>query len=145
MDIRHAPHSLTGQYLSGRRSIAVPPVRTPAQRGRALRVVEATGNNLHGVTVEFPLGLLTCVTGVSGSGKSTLVNETLYAGIARQLGLTGIDAPKVDRIERHIAVTGELDPQMVERLLDIANRCPVHRILTHQPVIVSEISAVTPR
>lgn len=50
--------------------------------------------------------------------------------------------PKVDRIERHIAVTGELDPQMVERLLDIANRCPVHRILTHQPVVVSEISAV---
>ncbi|MDP4608845.1 MAG: excinuclease ABC subunit UvrA [Burkholderiaceae bacterium] len=79
------PNSLTGQYLSGVRSIAVPEQRL-ARTGRdAIRVVNATGNNLKGVSVDFPLGLLTCVTGVSGSGKSTLVNETLYASLAHTL------------------------------------------------------------
>jgi excinuclease ABC subunit A len=77
--------SLTGLYLSGRRRIAVPPVRTPAQPGRAIRIVGATGNNLRDVTVEIPLGLLTCVTGVSGSGKSTLVVDTLYRHVAASL------------------------------------------------------------
>jgi excinuclease ABC subunit A len=88
-EIEAAPDSLTGQFLSGRRSIAVPPVRTPAQPGRALRVVGASGNNLQDVTVEFPLGLLTCVTGVSGSGKSTLVVDTLYRHVAASLQDSG--------------------------------------------------------
>jgi excinuclease ABC subunit A len=72
------PASLTGAFLSGRRRIAVPAERRAAQPGRAIRIVEATGNNLQGVTATFPLGLMTCVTGVSGSGKSTLVIDTLY-------------------------------------------------------------------
>ncbi|WP_442909511.1 excinuclease ABC subunit UvrA [Hydrogenophaga sp.] len=118
------PGSLTGQYLSGARSIAVPARRTPwlpvvkgaaaakaaafkprfapspaAERRAAreaahqatlgelqeIRVVNATGHNLKGVSAAFPVGLLTCVTGVSGSGKSTLVNDTLYAAVARTL------------------------------------------------------------
>ncbi len=81
------PASLTGQYLSGARRIARPPTRLPwrTQAPQALRVVGASGNNLRGVTVDFPLGLLTCVTGVSGSGKSTLVNDTLHKAAARQI------------------------------------------------------------
>ena len=116
------PESLTGQYLSGVKEIAVPKHRTawlpvvakaafndgkksrfapsPAAERRAareaahlasqselqeIRVIGATGNNLKNVSVAFPVGLLTCVTGVSGSGKSTLVNDTLYSAVARTL------------------------------------------------------------
>jgi len=71
------PASLTGQYLSGARSIKVPKVRRKGN-GKKLVVVNATGNNLQGVTAEFPLGKFICVTGVSGGGKSTLTIETLF-------------------------------------------------------------------
>ncbi len=122
-EVKAAPGSLTGQYLAGTLSIAVPKRRTPwlptvekvdpfagkkpsrfppspaAQRRAAreaqhlatqgamqsLRVVNASGHNLRNVSAEFPVGLLTCVTGVSGSGKSTLVNDTLYAAVARTI------------------------------------------------------------
>ena len=77
--------SLTGQYLSGKKEIAVPDKRRKAKKGRFVRVEGASGNNLHDVNVDFPLGLLTCVTGVSGGGKSTLVLETLWKGLARRL------------------------------------------------------------
>jgi excinuclease ABC subunit A len=77
--------SLTGDYLSGRRMIAIPAQRTAANPQRQLRILGATGNNLKHVELEIPVGLLTCITGVSGSGKSTLVNDTLYAGAARHL------------------------------------------------------------
>jgi excinuclease ABC subunit A len=120
-DVKATAASLTGQYLSGKKSIPVPARRTPwlpvldlapverkasrfppseaAQRRAAreaehlatrgvmqeIRIVGATGNNLKDVSVGFPVGLFTCVTGVSGSGKSTLVNDTLYAAVARTL------------------------------------------------------------
>ena len=77
--------SLTGQYLSGKKEIAVPDKRRKAKKGRFVRVEGASGNNLHDVNVDFPLGVLTCVTGVSGGGKSTLVLETLWKGLARRL------------------------------------------------------------
>ncbi len=70
--------SLTGQYLSGKKSIAIPKQRIPYDSDRQLVLSGATGNNLQAVTLSIPLGLMTCVTGVSGSGKSTLVNSTLY-------------------------------------------------------------------
>src|SRR5450755_4299420 len=91
------PDSITGQYLSGRRSIEVPGVRRAPNPGRMLRVIGATANNLKKVTAEFPLGLLTCVTGVSGSGKSTLINDTLYQSVARHLyGSSAEPAPYVE-------------------------------------------------
>ena len=70
--------SLTGQYLSGIRKIDVPSKRTPADSKKALKLSGCTGNNLKNVTLEIPVGLMTCITGVSGSGKSTLINGTLY-------------------------------------------------------------------
>ncbi|MDX9738388.1 MAG: excinuclease ABC subunit UvrA, partial [Azonexus sp.] len=88
------PGSLTGAYLSGLRSIAVPPVRRPPDPEKQLRVVGAHGHNLRDVTLELPVGLFTCITGVSGSGKSTLINDTLYAAAARHLyGSTSEPAP----------------------------------------------------
>lgn len=77
-EIMANPNSVTGQYLSGQREIAVPTERTPADPAKVLRLIGARGNNLKDVTLSIPVGLFTCVTGVSGSGKSTLINDTLF-------------------------------------------------------------------
>ncbi len=88
------PASLTGQYLSGGLSIQVPKKITPRDPAKQLTIHQASGNNLQNVTVSFPIGLLTCVTGVSGSGKSTLVNDTLYSFAARTInGASCIPSP----------------------------------------------------
>jgi excinuclease ABC subunit A len=79
------PDSLTGQYLSGRRRIDVPRLRNKPDPKRALSISGCRGNNLKNVTLNLPVGLFVCVTGVSGSGKSTLINDTLYAAVARSL------------------------------------------------------------
>jgi excinuclease ABC subunit A len=84
-DIMKNKESLTAAYLSGRRKIEVPKKRTKADPERLLHITGATGNNLKNVTLELPVGLLTCVTGVSGSGKSTLVNDTLFPALSRHL------------------------------------------------------------
>jgi excinuclease ABC subunit A len=94
--------SLTGQYLAGKLKIPVPARRQRQAGGtdaQGLRIVNARGNNLRGVTVEIPVGLFTCVTGVSGSGKSTLVNDTLYAAVARKLYQSHLEPAPHDEIE----------------------------------------------
>jgi excinuclease ABC subunit A len=93
------PASVTGDYLSGRRAIAVPARRRPPDPERQLRIVGARGNNLKSVTVSLPLGLFTCITGVSGSGKSTLINDTLAAAVARRLYGASAEAAPHDAIE----------------------------------------------
>ncbi len=94
---RH-PESLTGQYLSGKRSIPLPAMRHPPQPGRALVVTGARGNNLKNITLELPVGLFVCITGVSGSGKSTLVNDTLYHAAARHLYGSPVEPAPHDEI-----------------------------------------------
>jgi len=83
-DIIANENSLTGQYLSGQKEIAVPPTRNTGS-GKQLTLTGATGNNLRDVTLNLPLGVMTCITGVSGSGKSTLINSTLYPVAAAKL------------------------------------------------------------
>ena len=84
-DIIGNKYSLTGEYLSGKKGIAVPKKRLLFDPKKVLILEGASGNNLQDVTLEIPLGLLTCITGVSGSGKSTLINHTLYPILAEQL------------------------------------------------------------
>ncbi|MBK8690040.1 MAG: excinuclease ABC subunit UvrA [Betaproteobacteria bacterium] len=84
-EIRLAPHSLTGHYLSGQRQIPMPARRHRPDPQRKLVIEGAAGNNLKDVTLHLPVGLFVCVTGVSGSGKSTLINDTLYHAVARAL------------------------------------------------------------
>ena len=92
--------SITGQFLSGKRSIEVPQTRKSYEASKKLRLVDAHGNNLKNVTVDIPMGLFTCVTGVSGSGKSTLINQTLYPIISRALnGTSSVNPKPYDDIE----------------------------------------------
>ena len=84
-EIAACPESITGQYLSGKKSIAIPAKRTPIDKERLLTLRGASGNNLKNITLNLPLGLITCITGVSGSGKSTLINDTLAKITAREL------------------------------------------------------------
>ncbi|KMW73222.1 excinuclease ABC subunit A [Photorhabdus luminescens subsp. luminescens] len=97
-DIMVSKASLTGQFLSGKREIAIPEKRIPADPKKVLKLIGAKGNNLKNVTFNLPVGLFTCITGVSGSGKSTLINDTLFPIAQRQLnGATNITpAPYID-------------------------------------------------
>ncbi|MEI7805535.1 MAG: excinuclease ABC subunit UvrA [Hyphomicrobiales bacterium] len=115
-DIMSNPKSLTGQYLNGERTIPVPE-RRPKNPRRALKLINARGNNLKNVTAEIPLGLFTAVTGVSGGGKSTLLVDTLYTAIARKLnGASEAPAPH-DKIEglEHLDKVIDIDQSPIGR------------------------------
>jgi excinuclease ABC subunit A len=97
--IKRARKSITGQYLTGKREIEVPATRRKMDKKKTLRVCGARGNNLKNVTADFPLGLMTCVTGVSGGGKSTLTMETLYKQAARTLNKSSVTPMPHDSVE----------------------------------------------
>ncbi|MBW3618258.1 MAG: excinuclease ABC subunit UvrA [Proteobacteria bacterium] len=110
------PKSITGQYLTGAREIAVPDARRPLGKKR-LQVTGASGNNLKHVTGEIPVGVLTCITGVSGGGKSTFTIETLYKAAARRLN-NASDAPApYERIEglEHFDKVVDIDQSPIGR------------------------------
>ena len=97
--IRENSDSLTGKYLSGKLSIKIPEKRHEPSSDRVLQINGATGNNLKNVTLNLPVGLFVCVTGVSGSGKSTLINETLHRAVARHLYASNAEPAPYQHIE----------------------------------------------
>ncbi|WP_131778820.1 excinuclease ABC subunit UvrA [Legionella bozemanae] len=92
-EIMQSPTSLTGQYLSGKQSIAIPDTRLPVNTEKMIHLKGVVCNNLLDVDVSIPLGLLTCITGVSGSGKSSLINDTLYPSAANLLNRASLYTP----------------------------------------------------
>jgi len=120
-EIMKVPESVTGQYLSGKLRIPVPEVRRKPTG--MLKVIGAQENNLKNINVEFPLGIMTCVTGVSGSGKSSLVNEILYKHLARDLNRARCIPGKHKKIEG----IGQLD-----KVIDI-DQSPIGRTPRSNP------------
>ncbi len=114
-DLIEAPNSWTGKYLSGELMVPVPERRPPTRR--ALKVVNARGNNLKNISAEIPLGLFTCVTGVSGGGKSTFLVDTLYKAIARKLNNASEAPAPHDRIEglEHLDKVIDIDQSPIGR------------------------------
>jgi excinuclease ABC subunit A len=125
--IRQCDESLTGQYLSGKRAIALPTTRNPVNKKHVLKITGASGNNLQSVDVSIPLGLMTCVTGVSGSGKSTLVNDTLYKAVADRINRSNNNpAP-------HKAIEGL---EQIDSVIDIS-QSPIGRTPRSNPATYS--------
>ena len=129
-DIIDHPDSLTGAYLSGKRSIAVPKKRHKMDSQRVLTIKGAKGNNLQDVSLTIPLGLLTCVTGVSGSGKSTLINGTLYP-----LAATALNGATTLKPAAHESVEGL---EQLDKCIDI-DQSPIGRTPRSNPATYTGI------
>ena len=114
--ISEAPNSITGDYLAGRKYIAIPEKRRQGD-GSFLELTSATGNNLKKVDVKIPLGVFNCVTGVSGSGKSTLINETLYPVLAREINRTAVQPLSFQRLRglQHLDKVIDIDQSPIGR------------------------------
>jgi len=117
------PKSITGQYLTGKRSVPLPAKRRPGHKGQKITVVGAKANNLQNVTVDFPLGTFTCVTGVSGGGKSSLVIETMYKALARRLHGARMHAGAHDHID---------GIELIDKIVDI-DQSPIGRTPRSNP------------
>ena len=122
-EVMATPDSLTGQYLVGKREVPVPSRRREPKKGRFLKVFGGRANNLRDLTVEFPLGTFTCVTGVSGGGKSTLVVETLYQALARRIHGARLHAGEHDRID---------GLELIDKVVDI-DQSPIGRTPRSNP------------
>ena len=122
-EIARQNQSITGQFLSGKRRIAVPTQRTIANPKQMVRIEGASSNNLKQVTLELPIGLFTCITGVSGSGKSTLINETLYKLAAIEIYGSSLNAGNYQRFSG-------LD--QFDKVIDI-NQSPIGRTPRSNP------------
>jgi excinuclease ABC subunit A len=129
-DIIASENSLTGQYLSGKAFIAIPKKRKAFSPQPLLKLIGATGNNLQNVTLEIPLGLLTCVTGVSGSGKSTLINRTLYP-----LAATALNGAEILKADPYQDIQG-LD--LLDKVVDI-DQSPIGRTPRSNPATYTGI------
>ncbi len=121
--------SLTGQYLSGKRSIPVPEKRRKIDKKRMVKVTGASENNLQNIDAQFPLGIMTAVTGVSGSGKSTLVNSILKKTLAQKLNHNS------EKPGKHKKVTGY---EEIERLIDI-DQSPIGRTPRSNPATYTSV------
>ncbi len=127
--IMENPDSLTGQYLSGSLSIEIPKKLTKADKDKQIIIRKASGNNLKKVDVAFPIGLLTCVTGVSGSGKSTLVNDTLYRYVARVLNDANTQSAPCETID---------GLEQIDKVVDI-DQSPIGRTPRSNPATYTGI------
>ena len=128
-DIKNNPNSLTGKFLSGKEVIAVPKTRQKNNKKTQIKIIGATGNNLKNLSVDIPIGVLTCVTGVSGSGKSTLINNTLYPAAAQKINRSRIESAP------HKDITG-LD--QVDKIVDI-NQSPIGRTPRSNPATYTQL------
>lgn len=140
-EIINNPNSTTGQYLSGRQYIAVPNKRHQADATKKLRINNAHANNLKNVSVDIPIGLFTCVTGVSGSGKSTLINETLYPTVAKVLNKSSLPIAANDGVD---------GLEQIDKVVDI-DQSPIGRTPRSNPATytglftpIRELFAATP-
>ncbi len=140
-DIIKEKASLTGQYLSKQQTIAIPKRLVKMDKKQQIVIRKASGHNLKKIDVQFPIGLLTCVTGVSGSGKSTLVNETLYHTIARVLNKSTLKAAPCEAVE---------GLGLIDKVINI-NQSPIGRTPRSNPATytgiftpIRELFAATP-
>lgn len=128
-DIKNNPNSLTGKFLSGEETIAVPSTRKTFDQSNQLRIIGASGNNLQDISVNIPMGVLTCVTGVSGSGKSTLINNTLYPAAAQKINRSRIECAPHKRIE---------GLEHIDKIVDI-NQSPIGRTPRSNPATYTQL------